>query len=108
MAHRGHAEEGVRGFRLDPVCRVFDEFPHSVLLVDVEGSVKWANTAAIESFGADAAGERPTTCCELLACGETCIARAARESDRPLPERQVELSGEGAAWVSAMPLRFRH
>src|SRR5437588_5538670 len=108
MAHRGRAEEGVRDFSLDPLCRVFDEFPHSVLLVNVARTVVWANSAAVESLGADAAGERPTTCCELLACGENCIARAARRSDRPLPERRVELSGERAAWVSAMPLRFRH
>ena len=108
MAHRGHAEAGVPEFHLDPLCRVFDDFPHSVLLVDVEGAVMWANTAAIESLGVDVAGERPPTCCELLACGQTCIAHEARASDRPLPERQVELSGERAAWVSAMPLRFRH
>ena len=107
MAHRS-AEEP-RAFPFGALCRVFDEFQHAVLLVDRTGTVVWANSAAIDSFGAlQTTGDHPTTCCDLLSCGRNCLTSAARRSDRPLPERRVELPGGHVASVSAIPLRFRH
>lgn len=93
---------------------VFDQLPYGLVVVDEQGSVISANSAAIEMGWRSGEGLPPTACHEVFSCRNPegpchhgCLASRAAQGGEPLPEIRIDTlpgSPVSAVWVTAVPL----
>ena len=91
--------------------RVFDCFPHGLLVFDSRGRLVAANPAS-RSLLPPPVGKGPT-CCALLGCRregsalqELCLTQRALTDGKPLPDVRLDFVANGdprAVWVGASP-----
>ena len=92
--------------------KVFDCFPHGLLVFDTHRRLVAANPASRSLLPPAAGGER--TCCVLLGCRregsalqELCLTERALADGRPLPDVRLDFVADGApraVWVGASPV----
>ena len=98
-----------------PAEKLFDAFPHGILLFDRSGELLRANKAAGRFLGAlrRKPDGRAPRCCDLFGCGTpgvldgVCLAELAARRARPLPDVRVDLPAPapaGAVWVTTAPV----
>ena len=95
------------------VAKVFELFPHGIMLLDGERHVLRLNEAGKAILGDQITGKpvEELTCCELFGCRTAggplegvCLTEMALGASSSLPEMRIDLPAGGAAgavWVSA-------
>jgi DNA-binding SARP family transcriptional activator len=92
---------------------IFERFPYGILVVDRAGRIITSNGALDELAAIPQTGAAPTTCCELLGCGDektglgdVCVTQLAISSRERLPDLFVQPPRPHASslWVTAAPL----
>jgi DNA-binding SARP family transcriptional activator len=91
--------------------RVFEGFPHGLVVLDRDGGVELANRAAVELFRIGP-GSSPS-CCDLLGCRSgqgplagVCLSEIVPPAAEDYLELRLELAG-GSAWLTAAAMDDR-